>query len=159
MGLLNMLSQQNSIKDSILPPGVANDLLSGKLPKINTDSLFLKTGEYCIYIDKAIRNIEKTQKVGHFRGSSYKGILGQPVRYGVGHSHEYQENFQYKGILYITNKRVVFQAQDNGFERIHSKLTAIEPFANAVRLQYGDKSFELIVADGNVVNAAIKLVV
>ncbi|MCR5836006.1 MAG: hypothetical protein K6G88_05845 [Lachnospiraceae bacterium] len=157
MGLINMITQQNSIKDSILPEGVAQDLLSGRLPKINTDSIFLKKGEYCVYIDKAIRNVEKTQRVSHYHGSSYKGLLGQPVRYGTSHNHEYLENFQYKGILYITNKRVIFQAQDKGFERPHGKLTAIETFANAIRLQYGDSSFELIVADGNVVNAALRL--
>lgn len=159
MGLFNMLSQQNSIKDSIMPAGAVQDLLGGRLPKLNTNSVFLKQGEYCVYIDKAIRNVEKTQRVGHFHGSSYKGLFGQPVRYGTSHNHEYQENFQYKGILYITNKRVIFQAQDKGFERAHGKLTAIEPFANAVRLQYGDTSFELIVADGNVVNAALKLII
>ena len=157
MGIINMLSQQYDIKDSILPAGAAQDLLAGKLPKINTDSIFLKQGEYCVYIDKAIRNVEKTQRIGHYAGSSYKGLLGNPVRYGVSHKHEYQENFQYKGILYITNKRVIFQAQEQGFERNHTKLTAIEPFDNGVRLQYGDTSFELIVHDGAIVNAALKL--
>ena len=157
MGIINMLSQQYEIKDSILPAGAAQDLLAGKLPQINTDSIFLKQGEYCVYIDKAIRNVEKTQKVGHYVGSSYKGLLGNPIRYGASHKHEYQENFQYKGILYITNKRVIFQAQEKGFERNHTKLTAIEPFDNGVRLQYGDTSFELIVADGRIVNAALKL--
>ncbi len=157
MGLFNMLSQQNSIKDSILPVAAKNEILNGRLPRLNTDSIFLKSGEYCVYIDKAILTIDKTKKIYHHTGSSYKGLLGNPVRYGTGHSHEYKEPYQYKGILYITNKRVIFQAKENAFEKMHTKLTSIEPYSNAVILQYGDKTYQLIVADGNVVNRALHL--
>jgi len=122
MGLWNMLTQQNSIKDSILPAGAAQDLLSGRLPKLNTNSIFLKQGEYCVYIDKAIRNVEKTQRVGHYRGSSYKGLFGQPVRYGTSHSHEYQENFQFKGILYITNKELSFRRRIKALKELMASL-------------------------------------
>ena len=71
---------------------------------------------------------------------------------------EYEEIKQQKGILYITNKRVVFQAQQNAFDKQHRYLSSIEPFSNAVVLQYGAKTFELIVPDGVLVNRVLKLV-
>mgnify|MGYP000677679305 CR=1 FL=1 len=50
------------------------------------------------------------------------------------------------------NKRVIFQATQNAFDKQHRYLTSIEPYSNAVVLQYGDKTYELIVADGSIVD-------
>lgn len=55
------------------------------------------------------------------------------------------------------NKRVIFQATQNAFNKQHRYLTSIEPYSNAVVLQYGDKTYELIVADGSIVDYVLKL--
>ena len=159
MGLFNILTQQNAIYQSILPVAAKNEIVQGRLPVLNTTSIFLKAGEKCHYIDKAILTIQKKKKVYHHVGSSRKGLFGNyRVNYGTGSSKEYTEPYQYKGILYITNKRVVFQAAENSFDKPHSKLSSIAPFTNAVILQYGDKTYQLTVADGAIVNAVLKLV-
>lgn len=159
MGLLNILSQQDTIKESILPVAAKNEIANGRLPILNTTNIFLKSGEVCHYIDKAILTIQKEKKIYHRVGRSQKGLFGEyRSNYGVGVPIEYSEPYQYKGILYITNKRVVFQASENSFDKPHSKLSSIAPFKNAVVLQYGDKNYQLIVEDGDVVNEVLKLV-
>lgn len=159
MGLWNILTQQNTIKESILPPAAAQEIYQGRLPRLNTNSIFLKSGEYCVYIDKAILTIQKKQKVYRHTGTNHKGLFGDyRVSHGRGYAKEYNEPFQYKGILYITNRRVIFQAKENSFEKDHSRLTSIAPFSNAVFLQYGEKMYQLIVADGGLVNQVLHLV-
>lgn len=72
---------------------------------------------------------------------------------------EYIETKQQKGILYITNKRIIFQASENAFDKQHRYLSSIEPYSNAIILQYGQTTYELIVADGAIVNHVLKLII
>lgn len=64
---------------------------------------------------------------------------------------------QIRGILYITNKRLIFQATNNGVEKPHTLLTSIAPYLNAVELQYGSTHYNLIVPDGTLVNMVLNL--
>lgn len=161
MGLLNTLlgkTQVPSISVSILPEVARQAILQGKLPRLNTNNIFLKTGEYCCYIDKTILMVNKTKKIYQHKGGSAPGIFkGTRVTWGSGHPVEYTETQQIKGILYITNKRVILQAKTDGFEKQHRYLTAIKPYQNAVELQYGTKTYCLIVADGNLVYHVLKM--
>ena len=50
---------------SILPDAARQEIISGRLPILNTDKLFLKKGERIHYIDKAV-NIEE-KKVKEYR--------------------------------------------------------------------------------------------
>ena len=56
---------------SILPAAAKNEIMSGRLPILNTDQLFLKRGEKIHFIDKAVNLEEKTVKqyrhYGHLR--------------------------------------------------------------------------------------------
>lgn len=78
---------------------------------------------------------------------------------GVSKPREYIETKQQKGILYITNKRIIFQASENAFDKQHRYLSSIEPYSNAIILQYGQTTYELIVADGAIVNHVLKLII
>ena len=161
MGLLTdaFKTQQTNIRDSILPIAAKNEIMAGRLPQINTDSLFIKKGEKCVYIDKAILNVHKKKKVRRYVGHSAPGLFkGTRVHMSRPIETEYEDTEQFKGILYITNKRVVFQAKENAFDKQHRYLSAIVPYSNAVILQYGQKNFELIVSDGSVVYQALKLI-
>lgn len=71
---------------------------------------------------------------------------------------EHTETLEFKGILYITNKRVILQCKDNGFDKLHRYLTAIKPYSNGIELQYGNKTYSLIVPDGALVNEVLRLV-
>lgn len=157
MGLFGP-KQQMQITDSILPPAAKNEIIANRLPQLNTNKVFLKKGEICSYIDKAILNIHLKKKMSRHIGHTSPGLFkGTRIGAGITKPIEYEEIKQQKGILYITNKRVIFQAPQNAFDKQHRYLTSIEPYSNAVVLQYGDKTYELIVADGSIVNHVLKL--
>lgn len=158
MGLFFNKLQEN-ISDSILPVAAKQEIMCSRLPQINTSKIFLKRGEYCVYIDKAILNVEETKKLYKHAGGSAPGLFkGTRINTGRGWTKDYTEIKQYKGILYITNKRTIFQANEKGFEKNNSTLSAIDPYSNAVILQFGQKTFHLVVPDGSIVNHVYKLV-
>ena len=135
-----------------------NEIMASRLPQLNTDKIFLKRGEICSYIDKAILNIHVKKKISSHMGHSSPGLFkGTRFHTGVTKPIEYEEIKQQKGILYITNKRVIFQAPENAFDKQHRYLSSIAPFSNAVVLQYGERTYELIVPDGTIVDHVLKL--
>lgn len=157
MGLFGK-KQQTYIADSILPIAAKNEIMSNRLPQLNTDKLFLKKGELCAYIDKAILNVYVKRSINRNIGHSAPGLFkGTRIGVRISKPYEYEEIKQQKGILFITNKRVVFMAAKNSFDKQHRYLSAIEPYSNAVILQYGEKTYELIVPDGAIVNQVLKL--
>ncbi len=157
MGLFGPKIQMD-IAESILPVAAKNEIMASRLPQLNTDKIFMKKGEYCVYIDKAIQNIHEKKRMNRHVGHTAPGLF-KGTRFGVGVSKpiEYEETRQQKGILYITNKRVIFQAPKDAFDKPHSSLSSIEPYNNAVILQYGQKTFELVVPDGAIVNHVLKM--
>lgn len=151
--------QQMEIEDSILPTAARQEILANRLPQLNTNRIFLKNGEICSYIDKAILNVKVKKKLVKHVGHSAPGLFkGTRINVGFSKPDEYTEIKHQKGILYITNKRIIFQASENAFEKQHRYLSSIEPYSNAVILQYGQNTYELIVPDGTVVNHVLKLV-
>ena len=162
MGLLDAIfGNKNKIPqiNSILPVAAKQEIEAGRLPILNTDKLFLKRGERIHYIDKAINLEIKTKKIYRHVGHSGPGILkGNRYNVGVGQPIETQEMVQHRGILYVTNQRIVFQASEWGFDKTYKYLTAIEPYIDACELQFGNKSYNIIVADGNLLNQVIQLV-
>ena len=157
MGLFGP-KQQTEISGSIMPVAAKNEIMASRLPQLNTDKIFLKKGEICSYIDKAILNIHVKKKMSRHVGHSSPGLFkGTRFHTGVTKPIEYEEIKQQKGILYITNKRVIFQAPENAFDKQHRYLSSVAPFSNAIVLQYGEKVYELIVPDGSIVNHVLKL--
>ena len=103
--------------------------------------------------------VDKTKKIYQHKGGSAPGLFkGTRITWGSGHPVEYTETQQIRGILYITNKRVILQAKTEGFDKQHRYLTAIKPYQNAIELQYGTKTYCLIVADGNLVYHVLKMI-
>lgn len=162
MGLLDAIfGNKNKIPqiNSILPVAAKQEIEAGRLPILNTDKLFLKRGEKIHYIDKAINLEIKTNKVYRHIGHSGPGILkGNRYNVGVAQPIESTEMVQHRGILYVTNQRIVFQASEWGFDKTYKYLTAIEPYIDACELQFGNKSYNIIVADGNLLNQVIQLI-
>lgn len=162
MGFLDMFfGQQQTYPtvNSILPDIAKKEIENGRLPRLTTDNIFLKNGEYCCYIDKALLLVEKKTKTYRHVGASGPGLFkGTRMSFGQGVPIEHTETLEFKGILYITNKRVILQCKENGFDKLHRYLTAIKPYSNGVELQYGNKTFSLIVPDGGLVEKVLKLV-
>lgn len=145
--------------NSILPVAAKQEIQAGRLPILNTDKLFLKRGEKIHYIDKAINLEIKTNRIYRHVGHSGPGLLkGNRYNVGVGKPIETQEMVQHRGILYVTNQRIVFQASEWGFDKTYKYLTAIEPYTDACELQFGSKTFNMIVEDGNLLYQTLQLI-
>lgn len=117
MGLLDAIFGNNQPPkiNSILPTAAKNEIRAGRLPILNTDSLFLKRGEKIHYIDKAINLEIKVVKQYRHVGHSTPGLLkGNRWNVGVAKPIEHGELVQHRGILYVTNQRIVFQASEKG---------------------------------------------
>lgn len=162
MGFFDWLFQnpnQVPTVNSILPDAAKQEIYSGRLPRLNTDRIFLRKGEYCCYIDKAILMYDKTKKVYRHHSVSYPGIFkGDRHSSGRGQAEEYIETQQFKALLFITNQRIILQCKEQGFDKPYRSLSAIKPYANALELQFGAKTYSIILPEGNVAYQAIKLV-
>ena len=160
MGLLDFFFGNNTpTVTSILPAAARQEILCDRLPRLNTDSIFLKRGEYCVYIDKAILMVDKIKWVLKHHGTSTPGLFeGNRHNWGTGYTKEYTETQQFKAILYITNQRVILQCKDHGFDKQYRYLSAIKPYSNGIELQYGNKTYSIIVPEGEIPYRAIQLI-
>lgn len=165
MGFLDLFKPKPSTPmiTSILPDVAKQEIMCGRLPVLNTNKVFLKSGEQCHYIDKAIYE-KKTVKKRYVRknnGYSMPGLFkGTRINMGGGQT-DVVDNVQYetiRGILYITNKRIIFVGESNGFDKKIDDLVALTPYANCVELQFSKDSYKLFVPDGNVTHAVLRLV-
>ena len=161
MGLFDAFFRKNKIPEvtTILPDAAKNEIWAGRLPILNTDNIFLKTGEKIHLIDKAINLEEKHIKEAVHYGHSGPGLF-KGTRYSHGYAKpiEHIEYVEHRGILYITNQRIIFQAKEWGFDKTYSYLTAITPYSNAIELQFGNKTYQMIVHDGSTVYQALQLI-
>lgn len=161
MGLFDLFNTNTvpTISNSILPDAAKNEIMSGRLPKLNTENIFLKKGEYCCYIDKAILMHEKKTKAFRHMGVSSPGLLkGNRITFGGGDIDEFRETEKIKAIIYVTNQRIILQCKEHGFDKSYKYLSAIKAYTNGVGLQYGNKTYNIIVPDGIVLYRTIKLI-
>ena len=162
MGFLDLFRQPKTpTVTSILPDIAKQEILRGRLPVLNTNKIFLKGEEQCHYIDKAIYE-KKTVKKRYVRrntGYSMPGLFkGTRVYMGKGNT-DVVDNVQYdtfKGILYITNKRIIFVSNANGFDKKIDDLIAITPYSNCIEFQFNKDSVKLFVQDGNILHAVLQ---
>jgi hypothetical protein len=136
---------------TILPDAAISEIERGRLPQLNTNRVFLKKGEKCHYIDKAILMKPKVKRNYAHLGAGFT-ISGLRINGGIVEPIEQEYFTRINGIIYITNKRTIFQAERNGFDKSHTSLTSIVPYANAVDMQYGSTCLCLIVPNGGLVN-------
>ncbi len=161
MGFFDALfgNKQMPTVTSILPPAAKQEIMAGRLPILNPDTLFPKKGEKIHFIDKAMNMEVKTTKTYQHMGFSTPGLFkGNRVNYGRGMPIERQENVYHAGILYVTNQRIIFQAKANGFDKAYKYLTAYVPYSNAIELQFGNKSYTLLLSDGEVLYQVLQLI-
>lgn len=165
MGLFDLFKPQPSAPTvtGILPDAAKQEIIHGRLPILKTDTIFLTAGEECHYIDKAVYEEKVVQKryVRHNKSYSIPGFFkGTRVSLGNGQT-DVVDNVQYeqnRGVLYITNKRIVFVGESKGFDRKIGDLTAVTPYANCVEIQIDSEVYRVFVPDGNVCNMALHLV-
>ena len=165
MGLFSdFFSQSSSTNENIpaiMPPGALDQIRHGIIPTMRTDRIMLTKGEICHFSERAILITEKTRKryVGRTNGFSFRVCRGVTYRTGQNSGTPIEETYteKNKGLFYITNKRIIFVADKNAFERKLKSLTAVTPYSNAVQLQFSSKTYTVLVPDGGVINTLITL--
>lgn len=162
MGFLDAFKQPSAPQiESALPAVVIQEYKQGSLPTLNASKIFLKKGEVCHYFDKAIyeKKIVKKRTVRRNNGYSMPGLFkGTRVHMGGGTSDTI-ENVTYnsiKGILYITNKRIIFVDDEFGFEKKVSDIIALTTYSNCVEIQFKNGTYKIFVPDGNIVNFVLR---
>lgn len=163
MGFLDIFKTQTPTVQTILPQLAVDEIVNGRLPILNTNRILLKKGENCHYIDKAIyeKKIVKKKYVRNTHGSSFKGILSDNIRhhYGGG-TTDVVDNVHYemiRGILYITNKRIIFQGAQEGFVMGIGDVIAIQPYGNCVVMQCRKENYKIFVPNGILVQTVLQL--
>lgn len=163
MGLLDIFRQQKTpIVTTILPDIARQEILRGRLPILKTDKIFLKAGEQCHYIDKAIYEKMTVNKryVRRNTGYSVPGLFkGTRVNIGGGRT-DAVDNVTYsthRGILYITNKRMIFVGEQMGFDKKLDDMIALTPYSNCVEIQFSKETYKIFVPDGNVTHAVLQI--
>ena len=136
---------------SILPDGAKQLIDNNSLPTFNTATIVLAKNETCHFIDKAIRATEKKQKVNKlFRaGNSIRIAKGWTIHLGGGSmTPRYNSVVEYhNGVIYITNKRIIFSSNYEAFDKKLSDLSAIIPYRDGLTLQFGEKIYKVFISD------------
>lgn len=164
MGLFDMFkAPQTPTVQSILPVAAVQEIMHGRLPILNSNKIFLKAGETCHYIDKAIYEKRTVRKryVRRNNGYSAPGLFkGTRINFGGGTTDQV-DNATYqtlRGILYITNRRIIFQGEQEGFTLKVDDLVAITPYSNCVEIQTSKAQYRIFVPNGNVTQAVLQLI-
>ena len=165
MGLFDLMKPQQKAQvvciTSMLPAVAKQEIMNGRLPILKTSKFFLKSGETCHFMDRAIYEKQVVKKRYVSNGGSYSmpGIFkGTRISVRKGNVQPVEETYyeQNKGTLYITNKRIIFVSQQNGFDKKIGNIVAVTPFRNCVELQFSKGVYRVFVPDGNVVYAVLQ---
>ena len=166
MGLFSDLFSQNNSADekipAIMPAGALEQIRQGIIPTMRTDRIMLSDGEECHFSERAIIVTEKKRRryVGRSNGFSFRVCRGVTYRTGQNRGTPIEETYteKNKGLLYVTNKRIIFVSDKNAFDKKLKSLTAITPYSNAVQFQFSSKTYTVMVPDGGIINSLISLI-
>lgn len=165
MGFLDIFKPQPTTPTvpSILPDVARQQIYRGQLPILQPGNLFLKNGETCHFADRAIyeKRIVNKKRVRKGTGYSMPGLFkGTRVHMGGGNTVT-EDDVKYetiKGILYVTNKRIIFVGGSDGFDKKTDDLVAVTPYANCIELQFSKETLKLFVPDGNLPHTVLRLI-
>lgn len=120
-----------------------------QLPKLKTDNIILKKDEYCCFIGDAKTYKSKTITTGYVskrQGGSLRITRGLSYHSGTGQSQAIRETqtTMFNGIIYITNKRVIYVSQGgDSFDKPIEKLTCVDELKDGIVIQIGSKSYTI----------------
>lgn len=122
------------------------------LPVLTPNGIVLKEDELCHYQGAAYTEKNSSRIAGYtsqHAGGSVRIAKGLSVHTGGTERQAVRETLTEKsnGILYITNKRIVFIAPKNAFEKPINSLSAYVPKQGHMAFLFGNQSFDLITAD------------
>ena len=134
--------------NSIMSKEIIDKIHVGELTNINVDTVNLGEDEYCYYVDRGQTYKEKTITTGYTgksAGMSFKVADGVSYRTGSSGSRAIRETQRttYNGILYITNKRVIYSSIDESFDKPIEKITSVMEIDGGLLIQIGSKTIEI----------------
>lgn len=142
---------------SVLPAAAVLKIQAGKLPVLQSDKLILKRGEICHFVDVSAVITDRRHYQSRRRGSSVRIAKGWTVHTGGTTSVPVTTAEVTRGGFYITNQRIVFVAKKHGFSQKLSALTAVTPYGNGLSLQFGSKTYQVVLPNGGIAKTVIDL--
>lgn len=147
---------------SLVPQRISNEIMTGQLPKFNPSTIILGKNERCHFMDKAALAVRKQEKsyTTHRAGNSYKMTKNWTVYSTNGRSKPIvQEWYEFKeGVVFVTNERIIFVASEHGFEKKIKNLTAVIPYTDAVALQFGSQTINLMMPQSQLMVMVLQMV-
>ena len=156
------LSEDAPRLTSLVPQRISNEIMTGQLPKFNPSTIMLAQNEICHFMDKAALAVKKTEKSyqSHRHGSSYRVTKGFTLHSSTGNTKPVvQEWYEYKeGVIFVTNKRIIFVAPDNGFENKIRNLTAVIPYSDAISLQFSSQTITIMLPQAHLMANVLQMI-
>lgn len=129
---------------------------------IKSPSLNLMNGEVCFY-EGAAKSYQKVTRLVQEKGKTKTSFFITPWIAGVKRKKEpgaikQETNTEYyKGKLYVTNLRIVFNCQVDGFNLTIPAITQINQYRDGIRVVSGNRAFDVMTTDTKKVLAIIDL--
>jgi hypothetical protein len=156
---------------TLMPHEAVNEINNGRLPQLKSGRIILQRGEYCCFVDKAYMLRERitkqysTESKGVSRVSLLSIILGEGIYSARNNKQESHVKIKeipvidrIKGLLYITNHRIIFVSRELPFDKPFKALTVKIPYLDGIQLQFGGKFFSLLLPDGELASEVIDLI-
>lgn len=152
------LSTKNfSHKQQLMPQEAVDMISKGNIAALDPDSnsdimLIMSKGEKLYYIEQGSIIKHKTITTGYKRtghGYSFRITKGISTHVGGGNSMAIRETttIVHHGIIYLTNKRIVYTSKDAPFDIPLSKITSISSSGNnTVMIQSDKKVYDIKMA-------------
>lgn len=136
---------------SLMNSETLNIINNGELPNIIVSNINILDNEVCHYVDSGYTFKDEVVTTGYTGKSgsvSVRIMKGVSYRTGgtMGRAIKETNRTTYKGILCITNKRVIYTSTNECFDKIFNKITSITELEDGLLLQIGSKSYSIIVA-------------
>lgn len=119
---------------------------------IQKPSLPMKNGEVCFYEGSA-KSYRKITRSVQKKGKTKTSFLITPWVVGVkrkkepGAIKQQTETEYYKGKLFVTNMRIVFNCQVDAFNLMIPSITQIRQFKDGMRVVSGNRSYDVMTSD------------
>lgn len=126
------------------------EIEAGGLPVLYGTPLLLKSGEMVHYRTPCGLSVTRRELIGSTgggAGASFRIAKGIYLHSGKSSSKRIYDDVTntFKGELFITNARIVFLQSRAGFELPIVKLSAILPIEDGIRLQSGNKTYDMVL--------------
>ncbi|MCU7380818.1 hypothetical protein OBO34_21115 [Clostridiales Family XIII bacterium ASD5510] len=128
---------------------------------VTPDGLFLNDGELCFFQGQAETRKEKQVTTGYSGGS--KGVslrVAKGVSLRVGNSKGTLDKKTVTestpGTLYITNRRIIYISEKNGFDKKFNAISGIKFYRDGLQLQIGQRNYILYTSDSQRIATILK---